>query len=347
MLEQKIRVGIVGLGGIVRQRHIPGLRLLPGVEIVAVSNSTPESTARAAQEFGIERTFDRWQELVTWDGVDAVLIGTPPSMHREVSIAALDAEKHVFCQARMAMDAADARRMLARAEQSDRTAMLCLPPHYLRGDRVIRRLMGEGYLGELYHLNVRAYSEEYLDPAAPLHWRQNGAISGVNTLVVGMLAEVTQRWVGDARRVVARAFTATAQRRNGAGQLRRVDRPDSVTVAADMARGGLGSFLFSGIARLPGLNSIELYGSAGTLKYEYQPDRLLGGRAGDKELQEIPITADEERRWTAEADFIKAIRQGRRAPEPSFADGVRYMEFTEAVFRSAETGKAVDLPLVP
>lgn len=345
MVEQNVRVGIVGLGGIVRQRHIPGLRAISGVDIVAVSNSTSQSTARAAQEFGIERTFSRWQDLVAWEGIDAVLIGTPPYMHREVSIAVLDAEKHVFCQARMAMDAADARRMLARAEQSDRTAMLCLPPHYLRGDRVMRRLIGDGYLGELYHLNVRSYSEEYLDPVAPLHWRQNGAISGVNTLVVGMLAEVTQRWIGDARRVVARTFTATPQRRDHEGHVQHVDRPDSLTVAADMARGGLGSLLFSGIARFPGLNSIELYGSDGTLKYEYQPDRILGGRAGDPELREIPITAEEARHWTAEADFINAIRQGRRAPEPSFADGVRYMDFTEAVFRSAEKGEAVDLPL--
>ena len=347
MVEQPVRVGIVGLGGIVRQRHIPGLRAIPGVQILAVSNSTPDSTRRAAQEFGIGRTFSRWQDLVAWDGLDAVLIGTPPWLHRQVSIAALDADKHVFCQARMAMNAADARSMLARAEQSDRTAMLCLPPHYLRGDRLIRRLVGEGYLGDLYHLNVRNYTDEYVDPSAPLHWRQIGMISGVNTMAVGMLAEVTQRWVGDARRVVARSFTATQQRRAADGELHPVDRPDSITIAADMAAGGMGTFMFSSVARFSGLNSIELFGSAGAIKYEYQTDRILGGRAGDSELREIPVSPEEARTWNAEGDFIDAIRTGRRAPEPSFADGVRYMDFTEAVFRSADSGTAVDLPLVP
>jgi predicted dehydrogenase len=345
MVEQPIRIGIVGLGGIVRQRHLPGLRPIPAVQLVAVCNSTPESTQRAAQEYGIERTFARWQDLVTADGIDAVLIGTPPYLHRQVSVAALTAGKHVFCQARMAMTAADARLMLAAAERADRTTMLCPPPQYMRGDRVMRRLINDGYLGDLYHLNVRAYSEEYIDANAPLHWRQNGAVSGFNTLQVGMLAEVTQRWVGDARRVVARTFTATAERRGDNGQPQKVDRPDSITVAADMARGGLGSFLFSGIARQAGPNSIELYGSAGTLKYELQADRILGARAGEQELREIPISPQEARAWTVEADFIAAVRAGRRDPEPSFADGVRYMDFTEAIFRAADSGVAVELPL--
>ena len=345
MAAQPVRIGIVGAGGIVRQRHIPGLRRVPGAEIVAVANSTPESTRRAAEEFGIPRTFDRWQDLVQWDGIDAVVIGTQPYMHREITVAALDAGKHVFCQARMAMDAKDALAMLARAERSDRTTMLCPPPHFMRGDRVMRRLIGEGYLGDLYHLNVRMYSATYTNPDAPLHWRQIGSISGFNTLDVGMMTEVTQRWVGGARRVVARTFTATSERRDQQGQARPVDRPDAVTAAADLERGGLGSFLWSGLARHAGQNFIELYGSAGTLKYEYQADRILGAKADDQELREIPIHPDEERHWTVEADFMAAIRSGNRSPEPSFADGVRYMEFTEAIFRSAETGCAVELPL--
>lgn len=345
MAEQQVRIGIVGAGGIVRQRHAPGLQKIPGVTLAAVCNRSPESTERAAQEYGIGRTFARWQDLVAWDGIDAVVIGAQPYMHREVTVAALDAGKHVFCQARMAMDAADAHAMLERAQRSDRTTMLCPPPHYMRGDRTMRRLIGEGFLGDLYHLNVRMYSAAYTNTDAPLHWRQIGRISGFNTLDVGMMAEVTQRWIGGAKRVAARAFTATPRRRDAQGQPQPVERPDAVNVAADMERGGLGSFLFSGLARHAGMNSVELYGSDGVLKYEYQADRILGGKADDKELFELPIAPEEERHWTVEADFINAIRTGNRTPEPSFADGVRYMEFTEAIFRSADTGRAVDLPL--
>jgi len=103
---ERIRVGIVGAGGIVGSRHIPGLRRMPGVEIVAVANRSLESSQRAAAEFGIPRAYSNWEELIDADGIDAVLIGTWPYMHRDITLAALDSGRHVLCQARMAMDAA-------------------------------------------------------------------------------------------------------------------------------------------------------------------------------------------------------------------------------------------------
>src|SRR5688572_32185597 len=84
----RIRVGIVGAGGIVGSTHIPGLRRMPGVEIVAVANRSLESSQRAAKEFDIPRAFADWEQLLAADGIDAVLIGTWPYMHRSVTLAA-------------------------------------------------------------------------------------------------------------------------------------------------------------------------------------------------------------------------------------------------------------------
>ncbi|HNT89427.1 MAG TPA: Gfo/Idh/MocA family oxidoreductase, partial [Candidatus Hydrogenedentes bacterium] len=122
---QQIRIGIVGLGGICRTRHVPGLRKIDGVEIVVVANRSRESGERAAREFDIPEVAESWRDVVAREDIDAVLIGTWPYMHREVSIAALNAGKHVFCQARMAMDYAEAREMRDAARRSSRVAMLC------------------------------------------------------------------------------------------------------------------------------------------------------------------------------------------------------------------------------
>ncbi len=112
--NQKLRIGIVGAGDIVRRRHLPALKKLPDVEVVAVSNSTYESS----QEFCDENLpnalpMANWADLLALEDLDIIWIGTPPYMHSAVTVSALEAGKHVFCQARMAMDLAEAQEMLA------------------------------------------------------------------------------------------------------------------------------------------------------------------------------------------------------------------------------------------
>lgn len=356
-MPKTLRIGFIGAGGIVRQRHVPGLLELDDIELTGVVNSSPESTARAAEEFGIKRQFESPQELIESPDIDAVWIGTQPYLHSKLSIAALEAGKHVFCQARMAMEYEDAKRMYEVWKKSGLTATICAPPHYMRGDRVVRRMLKEGYVGKPYNVNVRSYADTYHDPKAPVHWRQIGSISGVNTLDVGMMIEVVHRWLGYTRRVTAQALTVIQQRppaqvNQGSGSTK-VERPDTLTVAAEMENGALLSGLWSAVAKFGAEgNGIEIYGSEGTIRYQFGMDapgsgKIMAGKASDSALKEVSISDDEARPWTVERDFVEAVRQGKPDPEPSFLDGLKYMEFTEAVFRSAREGKAVDLPLEP
>ncbi len=92
---------------------------------------------------------------------------------------------------------------------------------------------------------------------------------------------------------------------------------------------------------------IELYGSEGTLRYNIDTDEILGARIGDTGLQPMTIPTDLRREWRAEAEFIEAVRSGNREGSPSFTEGIKYMEFTEAVYRSAAEGRAIDLPFDP
>ena len=107
---EDIRIGIVGLGGICRTRHVPGFNKIEGVHLCAVANHTRASSEQAAREAGIPEVCDSWQELVARDDINTVVIGTWPYLHCEVSVAALEAGKHVFCQARMARNQEEAER---------------------------------------------------------------------------------------------------------------------------------------------------------------------------------------------------------------------------------------------
>src|ERR1044072_1716836 len=112
-MADPIRIGVVGAGANTKLHHIPKLKKIGGVEIKAVANRTRASSERVAQEFGIERVHDTWQEVVNDPGVDAVVIGTWPYMHWTVPLAALEAGKHVLTEARIGINAAQARQMLA------------------------------------------------------------------------------------------------------------------------------------------------------------------------------------------------------------------------------------------
>src|SRR5947209_1794984 len=115
MAQRTLRVGLIGAGANTRLRHIPGLQALPDVEIVAVCNRRPESTVAVAREYGIQHTYDRWQDLIAEPALDAVVIGTWPYLHCPITLAALDAGKHVLTEARLSRTAAEAHRMLAAA----------------------------------------------------------------------------------------------------------------------------------------------------------------------------------------------------------------------------------------
>jgi predicted dehydrogenase len=172
-------------------------------------------------------------------------------------------------------------------------------------------------------------------------------LSGVNALTLGIVHETLIRWVADPVRVLAQEEAFTPERVDQvSGVMRRVGTPDSVQVLTTLADGARGLYHISGVTRFGPGTHIHLYGSEGTIKVELAPQRrILAARAGDAALEEIAVPPEKLGGWRVEADFIGAIRGENAVEFTDFATGVRYMEFTEAVARSAAAGVAVDLPL--
>ncbi len=346
-MTQRIRIGIIGAGENTRRRHIPGLRALDDVEIVGVVNRTANSTRRAARELGIARTYDDWPGLVADDEIDAVVIGTWPYLHAPATIVALEAGKHVLTEARMAMNSAEGRSMLqASRKRPDRVAMIVPSPFGLSADRLVRRLLGEGFIGPLREAVVLGTHDSLLDASAPLHWRQVERYSGLNVLQLGILHETLIRWVPDPIRVLAQSQTFVRERVSPeTRQLAAVERPDAVHVLTQLADGAQGLYHLSGVSRFGPGPQIHLYGAEGTLKYDFTRDQVSGGRRGDQQLRELDVPKHEAGGWRVEAEFVGAIRGLEPVRYTDFETGVRYMEFTEAVATSAMQGRAVALPL--
>ena len=327
--QNKLRIGIIGAGEIVRSRHLPGLKKHPEVEIVAVSNSTYES----AQKFCDENLphaipMKDWADLLALPEIDIVWIGTPPYMHSAVTVSALEAGKHVFCQARMAMDRAEAEEMLATAKRfPELVTMLCPPPFGLKGDLVVKKLLAENYLGQPHHVRLQSFTGAYLNPEAPAHWRQRVEISGLNVLALGIYVEVLQRWLGNITGVYARGKIINPTR-----QGYEVIVPDLLTVLCSFENGAEGVLEFSGINALPGGDRLEVYGDGGTMTYDFGADVINAGKEGDRDLHEVEIPDELAGEWEVEDDFIAAVKsRGRVHPHPDFEDGARYMRVVQAV----------------
>lgn len=346
MRTEPIRVGIVGAGANTRLKHIPGLRAIPNVEIVSVANRTRDSGERVAREFGIPKVYDHWLELVEADDTDAICIGTWPYLHCPVTLAALENDKHVLCEARMALNAAEAHIMLEAARHHPHLVTQVVPaPHTLAVDDTIQKLIAHGYLGEVLAVELRGLQSAFVDREGLLHWRHDTDLSGFNTLTMGIWYEAMMRWVGPASRVMAMTKVCVPQRKDTGGLLRTVTVPEHVDVTANLACGAIAHLRFSTVTGLAPANEAWLFGTEGTLRLDTSTLELYGGRRRDKELQKIVIPQEEQGRWRVEEEFIGAIRGKEKVTRTSFEDGVRYMEFTEAVIRSAQSGQAVSLPL--
>ena len=338
-----IRIGVVGAGANTVSKHIPGLRAIEGCEIVGVCNRSRESSERVAQQLGLPTVYDTWRELVEAPDTDAIVIGTWPYMHCRSTLAALAAGKHVLCEARMAASAQEAHAMRDAAQARPNLVAQVVPSPYTLGvDKTVQRMLAAGFLGELLAIDVRD-GNGFLDREAPLHWRQDFDLSGVNMLSLGIWYEAIMRWAGEATRVTAMSKTFTKMRKDASGALRAVRVPEHVDVLADMACGAQARLQISAVTGLAGPSEAWLFGSAGTLRFA--EGRLYGARRGEAALQEIDIPAEETGSWRVEEEFVNAIRGGETITPTTFEDGVKYMEFTEAVARSMAAGAAVALPL--
>jgi predicted dehydrogenase len=338
-----LRIGLIGAGANTRTMHIPGFRKLPDIEISAVANRSHESGERVAKEFDIPRVYDSVEELLADPAIDAVCIGTWPYKHREYTIGALEAGKHVLCEARMAMDLAQAEDMLAAHERHpELVAQLVPAPFDFQLGPTVTRLINDGALGEVLEVTVTALNGSSLNPATPIHWRQRMQYSGRNVGMLGIYAEVVQRWLGDTTHVVADGTIVTASRPDAeTGQPVTVDVPDSFGVLARMANGARASYQISGVAAGAPANGIVLFGSKATIRWA--PGESATMAEHGKPFEAIEADPGTDRGWRVEEDFVASVREGAPVRLTSFADGVRYMRFVDAAWRSWDEGRAIEI----
>lgn len=346
-----IRVGVIG-AGLSGSLHVAAVRLVPGLEVTAIVARRGERAAAIALDARIPRHGDDYRALCRDPEIDAVIISSPPHLHHGMTIAALEAGKHVLCEKPMARNVAEARDMQRIADRAGVVAMVNHQHRFLPVRRRIKELVESGFVGDPHAASIVVCRASLNDPwDRPWGWLMEADKAGGILGATGVhYLDALRWWFGEVKGVAGALATQVKQRRlaDGSG-MAKVDADDNVAVILRFGGGALATIHVTATAGADGDEDITIAGSRGLLTV--RGGVLRGAQAGDAALRELSIPDAEDAasqphylvRPTAmllEA-WAGAIRDGRPA-SPTFADGVKVQELVDAVARSGQQGRWID-----
>jgi predicted dehydrogenase len=336
--------------------------------MAAICGRDQAAVAAAATRLGWPAWETDWKRLVQRDDVDLVDVCTPGSSHAEISIAALEAGRHVLCEKPLANTVDEARAMAAAAERAATGGVRAMVGFNFRRVPAValaRQLVAAGRLGPIRHVRAAYLASHALDPELPLAWRHQASEAGSGALgdLGAHAVDLAQHLAGD-RIAGVSALTETFVRERplpgGGGARGPVTVDDAALFIARFGGGALGSFEATRLAagHTEGL-AVELNGELGSVVWElgaFNELRLFDAteEPATQGFRRIQVTRAEhpyagawwpdghtigyEHTFTHEVrDLIQAIADGRD-PEPTFADGLQVQEVLDAVQRSAASG---------
>lgn len=353
-----LRVGVIGAG--VGAGYVAGFQRQPGVEVTAICARTPARAGPLAEKYRIPRVYTDYEAMLAKEPLDIVVVATPNDLHHPMTLAALNADKHVLCDKPLALNVAQAREMVERAEQVGRRHFVPFIWRFLPAAAYMKEIIAAGFIGQPYHVNVRYFNCGWGDPAGPMRWQYDKAQAGSGALgnLGSHAIHLIHWWLGNFRRVCAMLTTAVKERAwpDGRGRVP-VHVDDICAFLGELDDGTPVVFNASSVALVSRIDvEIGVFGSEGSLIFRDNwgaPDagtgRILAFRKNDQVPSLVPIPGrlsgeflDMPDYYTPSrtcftrmaAEFVSAIREDRPAA-PNFHDGLRVQEVIDAVLRSA------------
>jgi predicted dehydrogenase len=287
--------------------------------------------------------------------LDLVSIVTPPYLHHEMTLAALERGCHVLCEKPFALNLAQAREMLAAARQAGVVHAVDHEFRYLPARLKMKELVESGYLGELLTVRISAQSDMLLDPQArPWTWwhdREKGG--GILGALGSHLIDTLRWWFGEIVELAAQLDTYVKRRPlSDGGEWREVTADDLVAALLRLANGAQASFLVSGLARGAG-SRMEAHGTAGTLIIDEATLLGVQGRGAPQpiELPALPrLNQGDDFRIAPFLSFLERflpqLRGEGEAAVASFEEGVAVQAVMDAMHESSQTGSFVKVERV-
>ena len=157
-MERKVRIAIVGCGGIANGKHMPALKKVKEAEMVAFCDIIPERAEKAAKEYGVEgaKVYTDFKEMIDKEKPEVVHVCTPNREHAPITIYALEHDCHVMCEKPMAKTYADAKAMLDAYHKSGKKLTIGYQNRFNPESQFVKRACDNGELGDIYYAKAHA-----------------------------------------------------------------------------------------------------------------------------------------------------------------------------------------------
>jgi predicted dehydrogenase len=371
MTERPVRVAVLGAGAWARHAHLPGYLRDSRCKVVAIADPNRALAEQAAADFGIPVIARDHTEVVGRDDVDLVDVCTPSATHFDLSMAAIEAGKHVLCEKPVAFDYRETLRASAIARAKKLKTRLGFTFRFSPAMQYMKALIDEGFIGQPFIFNGYEQNSQWLNPATPLRQVdpdadqsviQVSSLEGYGAPIIDLAMWFTgsrfAQVVGTMRNFVPERMVRAT------GRMMRMNIDDGDIFIGEFANGALGSVQtsFVTVGNYPGLEA-RVYGSEGALICRLVEEKgvcevLRAARPDAVEFNELPVpdrfyppggSARESWRTLFYANlissFITEIQSGDPRNEADFEDGARVQEVINAVERSFRERRWVSLPL--
>jgi predicted dehydrogenase len=358
-MKNSVGIGIIGTG-FARRVQIPAFLADGNAVIASIASGNIDNARETATESGAAHFTNDWRETVSHQDVDLVCITTPPVLHREMTLFALENRKQVLCEKPMAMNVSEAEEITEAAKGVD---VLALIDHELRfqpGRQKAFQMLREGEIGKVRHAKYYFQAPHRGDPNIPWNWwsditQGGGALGAINSHIIDSF-----NWLLGARisSVFCQLQTHVKQRRDSSGESRDVTTDDEANMLlrfadSELTQDATGIVSVSMTEGPTYTNRMEFHGTDGGIRVDHRGELYIA-RLGEtdwtkvdvglgKPIEGIPDTGFSRGFMYFAPKIVEAIRNGESSipNAATFEDGLDVQRILDAARQSNAAGEAV------
>jgi len=345
----------------------------------AICGRNEASVKAASEKFGFETYETDWKSLLKRDDIDFVDITAPSNAHMEMALMAADEKKHIFCEKPLAMTAEEAKTMWLAAENAGIVHQVGFNYRFVPAIRLVKRLIDEGKIGEIYHFRGLYLQDWIVDPGFPLVWRLDKKVAGSGSHgdINAHIIDLARYLIGDFKKVMGMQKTFIKKRPivesmdglsasgSASGKMGDVTVDDASIFMTEFENGALGTFEATRFAAgNRNSMSFEINGSKGSVRFNFQQmNELQYYNVDDPDYQQgfKTISVTEAVHQYADAwwppghiigyehtfvhemyDFVQSIVNNTPVI-PDFKDGYMCCKILDAIDTSIREGQWIDV----